>query len=499
MEDVTIFHASCRWGYLEVHTSEVYADNIQAYAAGFLEGHATRDLITMHWTNTMAGYCTYPLSQFCQKLQNYLDENFAWIEKQIASSSSDPYWRHVELFLHQITGLIDGYHNDKMGIPHHFKPNVTNLLLLQISGDLEDLESAWPKEGKQHVLGSGHCSALIKLLPGFKDVYVAQDTWSGFNSMLRILKKYDFEFRTLHPKTPIIPGHAMTFSSYPGVLMSGDDFYTISSGLVSQETTIGNSNSTLWSKISPENSVLEGIRNMVANRLAHNASEWAQIFARFNSGTYNNQWMIVDYNKFTPGSPPHNGFLHVLEQIPGMIVHDDQTKHLINATYWSSYNTAFYPEIFNASGGPEQVAKYGDWFSYERTPRALIFKRDHSKVTDMESMTKLMRYNDFKNDPLSKCKCTPPYSAENAISARSDLNPINGTYPFGSLGHRLHGGTDMKMTSSELAPNLEFVAVSGPTFDDVPPFQWSTSDFANVTHVGLPDLWKFQPITHKWK
>ena len=38
------------------------------------------------------------------------------------------------------------------------------------------------------------------------------------------------------------------------------------------------------------------------------------------------------------------------------------------------------------------VAKYGDWFTYERTPRALIFKRDHNKVKDVDTMTSLMRY-----------------------------------------------------------------------------------------------------------
>ena len=56
------------------------------------------------------------------------------------------------------------------------------------------------------------------------------------------------------------------------------------------------------------------------------------------------------------------------------------------------------------------------------------------------------RYNDFKNDALSKCNCTPPYSAENAISARSDLNPADGKYPFAALGHRRHGGTDCKVS-----------------------------------------------------
>ena len=56
------------------------------------------------------------------------------------------------------------------------------------------------------------------------------------------------------------------------------------------------------------------------------------------------------------------------------------------------------------------------------------------------------RYNDFQHDPLGKCNCTPPYSGENGISARSDLNPANGTYPFSALGHRSHGGTDNKVS-----------------------------------------------------
>ena len=57
----------------------------------------------------------------------------------------------------------------------------------------------------------------------------------------------------------------------------------------------------------------------------------------------------------------------------------------------------------------------------------------------------LFRYNDYKHDPLARCNCTPPYSGENAISSRSDLNPADGKYPFGALGHRKHGGTDAKV------------------------------------------------------
>ena len=56
-----------------------------------------------------------------------------------------------------------------------------------------------------------------------------------------------------------------------------------------------------------------------------------------------------------------------------------------------------------------------------------------------------IRYNDFQHDELSKCQCSPPYSAENAIAARSDLNSKDGKYPFPALGYRAHGAIDAKV------------------------------------------------------
>ena len=226
--------------------------------------------------------------------------------------------------------------------------------------------------------------------------------------------------------------------------------------------------------------------------------EWTEIFGRHNSGTYNNQWMIVDYKTFKPGQPLRDGLLWVLEQLPSYIESRDMTDTLRQQLYWPSYNCPYFPTVFNLSGVPAMVQQYGDWFSYDKTPRALIFQRDQSAIKDMDSMIRLMRYNDFQNDPLSRCEqCNPPYSAENAISARNDLNPANGTYPFHALSHRSHGATDCKATSFRMVPSLDFVAVGGPTFDPLPPFQWSLSDF-NVTHAGHPDLWKFEPIQTRW-
>lgn len=50
-----------------------------------------------------------------------------------------------------------------------------------------------------------------------------------------------------------------------------------------------------------------------------------------------------------------------------------------------------FESVFNASGLPGLVAQYGDWFSYDRNPRAQIFRRDQSLVHDVDSMIQLMR------------------------------------------------------------------------------------------------------------
>lgn len=69
--------------------------------------------------------------------------------------------------------------------------------MFQVQGDMEDLQSVLGDGSIHRPLGSGSCSALVKLLGGNKDLYVAQDTWIGYESLLRILKVYIFPWKTL--------------------------------------------------------------------------------------------------------------------------------------------------------------------------------------------------------------------------------------------------------------------------------------------------------------
>lgn len=76
----------------------------------------------------------------------------------------------------------------------------------------------------------------------------------------------------------------------------------------------------------------------------------------------------------------------------------------------------YYPEIYNLSGTASLADKYGDWFTWNGSPRAKIFARNTTHVTDLQSMIALMRcvvceymvccVNTYM---YSKCECACMY------------------------------------------------------------------------------------------
>ena len=84
-----------------------------------------------------------------------------------------------------------------------------------------------------------------------------------------------------------------------GSIASLDDFYLTSAGLATTETSLFVYDKNLFKNLTSFGHfiVFEPIRVMIANRLAEFGSQWSLMFEKYNSGTYNNQWMIVDYNK----------------------------------------------------------------------------------------------------------------------------------------------------------------------------------------------------------
>lgn len=488
------------WDSISIGTSGDFDDADQSYAAGYLEGALTTDRIWDFWNENYKR--KDEVYAFMRRQDTFLRDKI----KTVSKTSTDPddiYWFHVGLTLRQLDGITQGY-NDH--VPSDQQLSILDFWLMNNDGDILDIERAVGVDGvsliedmsRQELVSfisiNGHCSALIKNTGD--ELYAAHTTWSDYSEMLRMYKHYQFQY-----SHPAVASQKSSFSSYPGFISSTDDFYQMDSGLVVIETTLNILNDQLYTHVSSESTVMAWVRTMVACRLAKTGQQWTDLFSLYNSGTYNNQWMVIDYNLYHKGQNPlAPKTLLILEQIPGFIKVEDKTQSLQNGGYWASYNRPFFQQINEKSMYKHYTSKHGEEFSYEHCPRAQIFLRDHGKIHSLDGMKQMMQYNDYMNDPLSK-GCPG-----NAIASRFDLMPKPGSNC--DLYGIANGATDSKITSSESLKDLACVTRCGPTHDsaDTPAFLWTEFITANPDALfietgdtsqlkrpsGQPDFWDFQ-------
>ncbi|XP_020608826.1 phospholipase B-like 1 [Orbicella faveolata] len=441
--------------------------------------------INENYVNIYDEFFSKSSESFVKTVGKWFDAQEEWMRSKIASGSNNSsLWRQMGNIISQYDGLIAGYTDypatEKVlkKFAFQFLNGVGDYLTLKDVLN-PDGRPDWDKMTDDEILTKvgrmGHCSALIKILPGYEDIFAGHSSWFVYAATMRIYKHYYFNLND-----PSTGSKRMSFSSYAGYLVSLDDFYIMDSDLIMVQTTNNVFNNSLLKYVTPQ-SLLAWHRVRLANLMAHNGEEWADVYKQYNSGTYNNQYMVLDLKQVQLKKPLLKGALWVVEQIPGLVVSGDQTE-ILSEGYWPSYNVPFYQEIYNLSGYPEFVKKHGLSYSYQLAPRAMIFRRDQGKVVDIKSMKHILRYNDYPHDPYSDKN---PY---NSICSRGDLLIPSDRSPDGCY--------DTKVTDYSRAKSLMSEAISGPTYQGLPVFCWSNFSFPNK-HVGLPDCYNFDFVTMK--
>eukprot|EP01124_Arcella_intermedia_P007924 TRINITY_DN1490_c0_g1_i1.p1 TRINITY_DN1490_c0_g1~~TRINITY_DN1490_c0_g1_i1.p1 ORF type:complete len:540 (+),score=100.73 TRINITY_DN1490_c0_g1_i1:93-1622(+) len=477
------------WNTLHVYTDGSYSDALQSYGAGFLEGYLTMEDIWNTWLT-----CQQTIS-FDDKVTSFMLAQDKWV-REMAKSQTDGYWHQVQLVLSQLDGLLASY---SMYAPQERQISYTDFMYMVLMPEVSDIQTytslvarrAAGERVEEVELPDGpppigeHCSVLVKASLDGANLLAAHDTWSSYTNMLRLYKYYHFNFN--HPSTKV---YTIAFSSYAANLQSTDDYYVLDNQMVVAETTNEVFNNSLYLNYFSEETVPEWIRVIVANRMADSGLNWVSAFSKYNSGTYNNQWQVIDYKLFVPGKPIQPGTLWIAEQIPGFVFSADKSDFLANGGFWPSYNIPYFIENYNISGYPSLFEKYGNTYSYQNCARAQIFRRDAGKVQTLQDLKRIMRYNEYQTDPLSL------QDACRSISARCDLNtpwtanPLNEYSAFGAI--------DSKVTDASLVKDLKSWIVSGPAWDSQPPFAW-TNQWKGVPRFGMPDVYAFpfilsQPI-----
>ncbi|KAJ5074345.1 phospholipase b-related [Anaeramoeba ignava] len=464
---------------LHIYTNSTYNDSIQMYAAGFVEGALTQQAIWDFFTNWKILFLQdFNTTIWPEKIMTFMNDNQDYLIEQCGYQNQTEYIKQICLNYQQFLGLIKGYQYeaspDKM-------MNYLDFWMLNSDGDLSSLsvalyslsddpkEQEWAKNKINNIVWketNSHCTALVKVLDGNTDILFGHDTWEFFSSLSRIWKEYNFQLSSVKAET-------IMFSSYPGFISSVDDFYLTSQSLGVLETTIHAWNLTLFQEYLIPQTFLTWIRVQAVNRLSASGQEWTNLMDSINSGTYNCQWLILDYKLFNKGSALQDNLLWVTELIPGYTWADDQTFWLRNRTWYPSFNRPSNPFIFNISGYEHRVETEGIDWSYWNCTRMLIMERDvNEKVYSYETFKEMMRYNHYQDDPLSHG------DPGNTIAPRYDLRVENSSC------------LDCKSLSYLEALNLQFSAVSSPVHKYVPVFTFE-GKWNNFPRQGLPITWEF--------
>ena len=482
------------WDFVQVAPAPwllLQSDDDAYYLTGYLEGYVTFDRMDQILiANNLSA--TTP-----EKAKKWVLEHIDYMNATSQARSEEPFWLQVKLLLAMLRGLTDGYRAANLDTGS-LRPAYTfyDIFLLNFGNDLGDVLTATnmtdpnmtslnvDRERRSSVQ---HCSALVKVTAD--DIYFSHVTWGGYNTMVRQYKTY-------------VMGTTVSFSSVAGTIASGDDWYITSNNLAVQETTNEfPDNNSLYLLIKP-NSVSEFMRTMVANFLAKTGPEWVGYFAVNHSGTYCNQYMVLDYNLYRPGqqlSELPTDLLWVTEEIPGLVRSADVTDYLRNFSYWASYNIPYFKDIYTISGFGILEEQIGSYFSYDDYARATIFRRNQSQIVDLPSMERMMRYNNWETDPLAiipNCSvCAPQNSPWQTIAARGDLVPGDAVLPVnevyqGYLSNGAQGAIDAKIASYSMLKNsLQGRVICGPTTDQQPPFSWT--QYPSLKPPGSPEVFDF--------
>ncbi|CAE7227170.1 PLBD2, partial [Symbiodinium pilosum] len=525
-------------GWMELHVSTAkgafFSNDLKMYSAGIVEGFLTAERMSQFYSNF------YPLLQpdedstlAMMNIRNSFNQQIQHIMRMSHLSAgtsegepADPYWKHIRYLFLQMWGLKDAYNLvaqakevrtidmvDLLFINSHaelpelieaFRPQAVadrmgapNLSAASAQQDLttpgsflsahvtEEDASRLDADWKLRLAKHGHCTALVRLAPANADLFVGHTTWSDYSKMTRVYKYYRLDLPLSFQSHEL-----MGFSSYPGCVSSTDDFYMMDHGLAVMDTTLEVLNPKLYSRAMDDPNkprLPKFLHVMAVNRVAKTGMQWTSMLADENTGTGNSAWLVVDYNRFTPGQPLPPNTLRLLEQVPGMTHQADITTELTSRGYWGSFNRPFFEDIRQMSGHKAAEDSYGKLFSFEESPRAALLRRFGGGVSKLGDMRTAMTRNDPK-DAVPGFPAGPGH----AIMARMDLDAMVNNIP--------NGGIDAKVSSACLMKRMACQAISGPSHGGYPAFRW-TSEATDTTasaelfqgwpHLGLPDVWNF--------
>lgn len=547
---------------IQISTNPNFPSERQAYYAGYIEGMLTC-FPSAWWLSNNSVKC---IGEGCdttaKKVINWANKNLHYLQEQFKypGKLNDPWWYQIYLYIQQLQGLTDGFNTTNTINPIDPSKNIMACTLEDMwnnalaAADLDDLPciacsedddcfddcsyvylpgpSTNTSKSKKRVSFRAlkkrkrlplHCSATVLLLQDKSDLYVSHTAWDDLNCMIKIMRYYNFPFKRSANDHTTVETISVAYSGYASVLVSGDDFYITSSKLCLVSSEIGPApNPMIYQDrgYMSDNVMFSAVRLNVALRLTTNNFDFAQMMYKMDSGTGNNDWLVVDYKKFKPGHLLESNAVWYCGSYPKMIKTYDVTNIINTKGVMGLYNIPYDKDMYDYGGWPGPNAKQAisdgwnktkveNFYSYDKNPRANIVDNIAKSVKSIKDIQNLARFNDWyegcgQDEP-------PCYAADgpgganpwNAMASRADLVNPNSDYPDDLL-QNCFGGIDSKVTSRKLMEDLNFWVIVGPAYNDnIDPFVFSKSrdgicDPEEYPISQIVDKWSFPWYETKW-
>lgn len=474
------YYDSEGWHVFKVETFHRFDNSVRSFAAGFLEGYIYAKYINFHFRNINATiFNNVPLSketkdfvhnqlEYVKELNKQNMDTYAFLGESNDDSESD-YRETLSLVMEQYKGIYRGYKYRQQTDPDADTMILSeeDFYLITMQGDLEDIILAF--EPKRDFRKEKDCSGYVKYVKETENLIVGHDTHNIYTLMNRIYKHYSLNI-TLSSGRKI---NDYKFSSRPGDFNSKDDYFVLSNRMVVLETSLGILDQTIYKNLRT-NTIPKWIRVSIANKLCRDNEEWVDVFFRGNSGTHNNQWLVVDYNMFdkylTETKKENNispeKIVYLIEQIPLLDkkYYEDFSAKLFTDSYVASYNAPYFSEVIDSIGYRNTT---GDYFHARRYE---IFQNLNGDVKDIEGVKEVLRFHNKQ------------YLCD-TIAPRCDM-----------VEKRPFGAVDAKVTDSSLINEMLSHIVYGPPHKEgvTEPFDFSL--YPTYLHLGIPEVFKFEWI-----
>jgi hypothetical protein len=162
------------------------------------------------------------------------------------------------------------------------------------------------------------------------------------------------------------------------------------------------------------------------------------------------------------------------------------TNELYEKGFIVSFNV---PRNKAASEFMELSKGYGmtaEFCQYEKCPRYYLARRESPRITSFDAFKHFMRYSGYKRDTYGIYQGYPDHL--NAISPRGDTDD--------DLTKRSsHGGINCKaVIASEAMTRMRIYGINSPSYEQLPPMNWSVYPLNTLKHDGLVEVWNFDWI-----